>query len=36
MCIDYRRLNDATKKDYYALPLAKELRDKLTKAKIFT
>jgi len=36
MCIDYRRLNDATKKDRYALPLAKELRDRLTGAKIFT
>ena len=29
-------MNDATKKDRYALPLAKELRDRLTGAKIFT
>jgi len=36
MYIDYYRLNNATKKDQYALPLAKELRDRLTKAKIFT
>jgi hypothetical protein len=36
MCIDYRRLNEATKKDRYALPLAKELRDRLSGAKIFT
>jgi hypothetical protein len=36
MCIDYRRLNEATIKDQYALPLANELRDRLGKAKIFT
>ena len=29
-------MNDATKKDRYTLLLAKELRDRLTGAKIFT
>jgi hypothetical protein len=36
LCIDYRKLNDLTKKDRYALPLADELRDRLRGAKIFT
>jgi hypothetical protein len=36
LCIDYRKLNDLTKKDRYALPLAEELRDRLRGAKIFT
>jgi reverse transcriptase-like protein/uncharacterized protein DUF4939/aspartyl protease len=35
-CVDYRKLNDMTIKDRYALPLADELRDRLGKAKIFT
>ena len=34
--IDYRKLNDMTIKDRYALPLAGELRDRLQGAKIFT
>ena len=35
-CIDYRKLNDMTVKDRYALPLADQLRDSLRGAKIFT
>lgn len=35
-CIDYRKLNDMTIKDAYALPLADELRQRLAGAKIFT
>ena len=36
MCIDYRQLNNLTKKDRYILLLAKELRDRLIRAEIFT
>jgi hypothetical protein len=36
MCIDYRKLNEMTIKDAYALPLADELRQRLAGAKIFT
>lgn len=36
MCIDFRRINDMTIKDRYALPLADDLRDRLQGAKIFT
>lgn len=36
LCIDYRKLNEMTIKDRYALPLANELRDRLGQAKIFT
>jgi hypothetical protein len=35
-CVDYRKLNDITVKDRYALPLADEMRDRLGKARIFT
>ena len=36
MYIDYRQLNNLTKKDRYVLLLAKELRDRLIGAEIFT
>ncbi len=34
--IDYRKLNNITIKDRYALLLAEELRDRLEGAKVFT
>ena len=36
LCVDYRKLNTITTKDRYALPLADELRDRLSGAKVFT
>jgi hypothetical protein len=36
LCVDYRKLNAITTKDRYALPLADELRDRLSGAKVFT
>lgn len=36
LCVDYRKLNAITMKDRYALPLADELRDRLSGAKVFT
>ena len=36
MYIDYRQLNNLTKKDRYTLLLAKELRNRLIRAEIFT
>lgn len=35
-CVDYRKLNDMTKKNRYPLPNIQELRDRLAGAKIFT
>lgn len=36
LCIDYRKLNDITIKNRYPLPNIQELRDRLSKAKVFT
>lgn len=36
LCVDYRQLNDITVKNRYPLPNIKELRDRLSRAKIFT
>ena len=36
LCVDYRRLNDITVKNRYPLPNITELRDRLSRAKIFT
>ena len=36
MCVDYRKLNDITVKNRYLLPNITELRDRLSRAKIFT
>jgi hypothetical protein len=36
LCVDYRKLNAITIKDRYPLPLATELRDRLSGARIFT
>ena len=36
MCVDYRRVNDATMKDSYSLPNIDEIFDSLDGAKIFT
>jgi hypothetical protein len=36
LCIDYRKLNDITKKNRYPLPNIQELRDRLSGAKVFT
>jgi hypothetical protein len=35
-CIDYRKLNDLTRKDQYPLPLIEETLARLGKARIFT
>ena len=35
-CINYRRLNELTKKDAYPIPLIKEILAQLKNAKIFT
>jgi hypothetical protein len=35
-CIDYRKLNDLTRKDRYPLPLIDEALARISKAKIFT
>ena len=35
-CVDYRKLNAATKKNQYPLPLIDELLQRLKRAKIFT
>jgi len=36
LCVDYRELNDITKKDRYPLPLIGEALDRLQGAKFFT
>ncbi|KAI1686157.1 reverse transcriptase [Pyrenophora tritici-repentis] len=36
LCVDYRKLNDITIKNRYPLPNITELRDRLSRAKIFT
>ena len=36
LCVDYRALNEVTKKDRYPLPLIREARDRLHTAKYFT
>ena len=36
LCVDYRKLNDITVKNRYPLPNIHELRDRLSRAKIFT
>ena len=36
LCIDYRKLNELTKKDPYPLPLIDEMLARITKAKVFT
>jgi hypothetical protein len=36
MCVDYRKLNDITIKNRYPLPNITELRDRLSRARIFT
>ena len=35
-CVDYRKLNAATRKDRYPLPLIDELLERLNKARVFT
>ena len=35
-CVDYRGLNDITKKDRYPLPLIKETLNGISKVKYFT
>ena len=35
-CVDYRRLNNLTRKDCYPLPLIAETLARLSKAKIYT
>ena len=35
-CVDYRKLNEFTRKDQYPLPLIDELLTRLTRAKVFT
>ena len=36
MCIDYRRLNDITKKNRAPIPMISELRERTARAKVFT
>ena len=36
LCVDYRKLNDGTIKNRYPVPLARDLMNQLSKAKIFT
>ena len=36
MCVDYRKLNNVTKKDSYPLPLIDETFDAIGRAKYFT
>ena len=36
ICIDYRKLNNITKKDRYLLPLIDETLTRLSRVKIFT
>ena len=36
LCVDYRKLNDITIKNRYALPLISELFDRLKNAKLYT
>jgi len=36
LCINYRGLNEITKKDYYPLPLINETITRVIKAKFFT
>ena len=36
LCVDYRALNKVTVKNRYPLPLMRELRERLNKARIFT
>ena len=35
-CIDYRKLNEITRKDRYPLPLVEEILSRINNAKIFT
>jgi hypothetical protein len=35
-CVDYRKLNDITKKDRYPIPLIEETLARLARARIFT
>jgi hypothetical protein len=35
-CIDFRKLNDLTRKDRYPLPLIDELLARVSRAKVFT
>ncbi len=35
-CVDYRKLNQLTKKDYYPLPLINKTLARLNKAKVYT
>jgi len=35
-CIDYRKLNQITRKDWYPLPLINETLARISRAKIFT
>jgi len=36
LCVNYRQLNEITRRDSYPLPLIKELQDRLGRAKWFT
>ena len=36
LCVDYKKLNDITIKNKYALLKANEIKNRLQKAKIFT
>lgn len=36
LCVDYRRLNQITRKDRAPLPLINEILDRLATAKVFT
>lgn len=36
LCVDYRKLNELTKKDPYPIPLIDEMMARISKAKIFT
>jgi hypothetical protein len=36
LCVDYRKLNDLTKKDPYPIPLIDEMMARICKAKVFT
>jgi hypothetical protein len=35
MCIDYRKLNSATKKDHFPLPFIDEMLERLAKHSLF-
>jgi hypothetical protein len=36
LCVDFRELNQITKKNHYPLPLISELIDRLAEARYFT